>query len=281
MDGLRLEKNPCVGHGSEIPFTNKLRGTMMKFRICVPAFALVLAWTPSTLRADPPSRLQDKDELEAREEIIPGVPLDGSIVIDESIWVSLIGEPGVYMSDAYQNYVQGKMDASAAAVRKASSFLAIASHNALAGFDKNVQRSAEELADLRDRIAAGEVKSEEELKTVFGRAHLAMSRHHIAKAAQAMKEKKWALASNYLRSAARYFQQASWWTGHELQASTRATITEAKQTAKTMVRDESKSIENAGRLIESLGQRIESFGKSLAKQADSESQPPGKDVENE
>lgn len=198
------------------------------------------------------------------EEVVPGVPLDGSIIIDESVWLSLIGEPGHHMTEAFDHFTNAKLPDSAESIRKASSFLYIASDNALEGPDVTVQKAAVALDELHRRVATGEVKSADVLKTVFSRAHLAMSQHHAAKAADAFAKRKWALAGNYLTSSANHLQRASYWSGGELRTDTKQTLTDAQQTAGRLLKEGGKSVEKAGQLIETLGKRIERFGKSLA-----------------
>lgn len=215
-----------------------------------------------TAAAGPPLNQNDKIPR-TPEEVVPGVPLDGSIIIDEGVWLSLIGEPGRHMTDGYEYFTKGNLPDSAESIRKAASFLYIASENALEGPNVGVQKAADALARLHRRVAAGEVKSANELRSVFSRAHLAMSRHHVAKAADAFAKSNWELVGNYLHSSANHLERASYWAGRDLRPDTEQTVTHAKREAGRLVEEGGKSVEKAGRLIETLGKRIERFGKSL------------------
>jgi hypothetical protein len=197
------------------------------------------------------------------EEVVPGVPLDGSIIIDESVWVTLLGEPGRHMTEAYTSFVQGELADSAESIHKAASFLSIATNNALKGPDAALQEAAIALDDLGQRVAKGEVKDAVELKSVFSSAHLAMSRNHAAKAADALTKKRWSLAGNYLSSSATHLTRASYWAGSELRGDTKQTIVDAQQAARRLAEQGGKSIERVGQLIETLGNRIERFGRRL------------------
>lgn len=186
-----------------------------------------------------------------------GIPLDGSIIIDESIWVSLLGEPGAHMADSFSSFQAGKTAESAGSARKAAAFLFIASNNAFHGPSAKVQAAAEALQELARNIEAGNVEDEHQLKEVFGRAHLALSGHHFSKAASAIKQKNWAFSSNYLRSAASHFQRASRWSGQPLRADTAEQIADAKETPQQPSNAEATN--KMSELIQSLRTRLEAF----------------------
>ena len=244
-----------------------------RIAICATSLAALLTVTNTTAAGPPEDASKQTANPRTAEEIVPGLPLDGSVIIDESLWLSLIGEPGRHMTEAFELFTNDNLPDAAKSIRTAASFLYIASDNALEGPNVMVQKAAVALDELHRRVAKDEVKSGDELKSVFSRAHLAMSRHHAAKAAGSITKKKWALAGNYLSSSANHLQRASYWSGNELRADTKRTLTDAKQTAGRLVEDGGKSVEKAGKLIETLGKRIERLGKSLAEPARDDSDP--------
>lgn len=226
------------------------------------SFCVTLAfWCASNLAAQSPAG--DNENSTTPDEVVPGVPLDGSIIIDESIWLSLLGEPGRHMTEAYDHVTAGKSPEAAASIGKAASFLFIAAQNAFKGPKPDVQKAAMALDNLSRCVAAGKVKSADELKPVFSRAHLAMSRHHAEKAADACASQRWAVAGNYLASSTRHLERASYWAGSDLPTDTRRSLADAKEAAGRLVEEGGNSVEQAGQLIERLGKRIERFGQSL------------------
>jgi hypothetical protein len=203
----------------------------------------------------------------ATDEVVSNIPLDGSIVIDETIWVTLLGEPGAHMFDAYKFFQERKLQDAGKSIGKASSFLMIASDNAFAAPAGRVRHAAEELDRLQERLENDQVVKDDEIKDVFARVHLAMSHHHAKKAAAALERKQWAVASNYLISSAKHLQRASDWSDRALKPDTKESLAEAKETAGRLIEDGGTGIESVSRVIERLGRRIERFGKSWREEA--------------
>lgn len=222
----------------------------------------VVAVAPADDDDQPPPRTLPQ----IADELTPGILLDGSIIIDESVWVTLIGEPGRHMADAYDSLVKDDTAGAAESIRKAASFLFIAGDNALLEGKtnkKSLDSAATSLAELSRRVAKGEVKSADELKPVFSRVHLTMSRHHAAKSADAMRRESWNAAGHYLKSSANHLKRASHWAGRELKSDTTATLGDAQRAAAQLIAESGKGLETAGKLIETLGNRIERFGKAM------------------
>lgn len=227
-----------------------------------------LAFLSSPAMGDQPGQDQaDESPTHAREEAMPGVPLDGSIIIDESIWITLIGEPGRLMTDGYDHFLKRNLADSAESIDKASSFLSIAIRNAFKEPSDDLKSAAEALADLSRRVEAGEVKSANELKQAFSFAHLALSRHHVMKAADSLARKKWGLSGNYLRSSANHLQRAAFWSGRELRPDTTKSVNEAREEADHLVEDDKIAVEKAKRLMETLGERIKRFRERITNSA--------------
>lgn len=197
------------------------------------------------------------------EEVVSGVPTDGSIIIDETIWLRLVGEPGALMSDAHSAYLKKDFPASAKAIRQAASFLFIAESNAFPRHKPVLVERAEELDHLATRVVAGKVASREELEAAFASAHLAMSKHHAAKAADMTADNRPLQAAGYMRSAARHLERSAFWAGKDLQTDTEQTIDKVRDSANELKAGTGKIVEETGKLLEALGDRIERFGKGL------------------
>ncbi len=145
------------------------------------------------------------------EEVVPGVTLDGSIVIDESIWLRLVGEPGRHMQNAHDCLKKKQYREAQESLRSAASFLYIAHGNASKPAEAALMRSARELDRLADNVSRGAIPSIGELRPVFARAHHALARHHAIKSAAALPDTHYETAGSYLGSSLNHFQRADWW----------------------------------------------------------------------
>lgn len=197
------------------------------------------------------------------DEVVEGVPLDGSIIIDETIWLRLVGEPGALMSEAHAAYLKKNNVDSAKVIRRAATFLLIAESNAFPRHKPLLVERAEELDLLAGRVAAGKVASRKELEAAFARAHYAMSKHHAAKAADMAADGQPLQAAGYMRSAASHLERSAHWAGKDLRTDTEQTIDKVRDSAEDLKAGTGKLVEETGKLLEALGDRIERFGKGL------------------
>lgn len=229
---------------------------------CRVVFVGMVLLNCSVLAAQPVAGEPSTKEFSSTDEVLPGVTLDGAIIIDEGVWLSLIGEPGRHMTNAYVLYAQGKTAESSEAIGKAASFMHIATSNALEGPSVAVKKAAQALTELSSRVAAKEVESEEELKVVFSRAHLAMAQHHASKAARALAKEDWETSGRYLKSSISYLRRSSYWSGYELQGDVKESLVKADEAA-LQLREEN-AVSGAPKLIGRVYVIIDQLRKSLA-----------------
>lgn len=238
------------------------------------AFGLSTLGVKNSEAEPPPETASSSASLESKAS---SQLANDSIIIDESVWLKLIGEPGRHMSEGYELFRKGEMEASAEAIDKASSFLYIATHNAL---EKDHRRTAlvaaaRSLDKLSEDLASGKVKSATQLKPVFVKAHLAMARHHALKSSNAVGRRQWDTAGNYLISSASHFQRAADWAGRELRDDTLFTIDEARREARRLITENSKSSRDATlEILETLRKRIERFSDDVKKTPNKSDQTP-------
>lgn len=196
------------------------------------------------------------------DELTPGLPLDGSVIIDESFWLRLVGEPGRLMRDAHEQFGNKDWVESAESVRNVASFLHIAAGNATKLAKERLKHSADELDQLSRRISDESVRSIKVLESAFARAHYAMARHHVLKATEALDKKQFKLAGGYLGSATDHFQRAAAWSNRPLKPESVAVIKANKSLVSRLLAGKSPTDE-AGQMIKNLRERIKVIGKYI------------------
>lgn len=97
----------------------------------------------------------------------------------------------------------------------------------------------------------------------FSRAHKSLAGSAYLKASAAWSMDKAPKAGEYLRGAARYFELAFIWSGHEIEAGTEKSITEARLLAGKMIEGSGWVSEKVGTTLEALGNSIEELAKKI------------------
>ena len=204
-------------------------------------------------------------EANSPDEIVPGIALDGQIVIDESIWVRLLGEPGEQMREAIRSLEQTRLAESADEIRKAAAFLQIAESNASQSVENELVRASDRLKDLADRVETDSKITLTDLREVFAAAHHALAKHHHGKSTKAWDTGRRQLTASYLASAANHLERAAEYSARQLHPDSKRAVARARELVEAVSCENEEATKNGGKVIQTLGVRIEELGKQMAK----------------
>lgn len=234
-------------------FKNPLRPTEVLPRLVA---ITVFVWIAAEARsAEPPPA-----EFLTPEEVVPGVPLDGSIIIDEDLWLRLVGEPGRHMRDAHDHLAKKEYAEAQQSLRSATSFLYIAHSNASESAREALRESVRELDRLAGRMIGPSVPSVDDLDPVLARAHHALARHRAIKAAAALDDKNYERAGNYLNSSLDHFRRAAARSDLKLRPDSVKLAKELEILGQRLIKEDPPLDDFASQGIRHLQQKIKELG---------------------
>jgi hypothetical protein len=183
-------------------------------------------------------------------------PGGGKMMVDEDVWMRLVGEPGRQMQEGHRSYLDGDFGRSAIALRSVGVFLHVAKENAEDPIALPLRASAVELDQLSDRVTGGRVLHADVLGGAFARAHHALAQHYAVKASRALSQNRLTRAANYLCSAVNHAERSASWCGQALGPETKGVINKSREIVSLLRRGGPDVFGEANAIITRLHARL-------------------------
>ena len=123
--------------------------------------------------------------------------------------------------------------------------------------------SVRELKELVQRVEAGKVVSELEIRQVFARAHQALALNYQLKASESVTQKTASNLGQDIKAAAEHLEKAWNWSGHQLEAAGKAVIERSRQLGEKIESGMGWAAAEAASTLDDLGNEIGKFGKQM------------------
>ena len=176
-------------------------------------------------------------------------------------------EPASHFQKAHELFLKKDMKTAAFEIRKGARFLRQKAKGATKDSKEDLTASAQELEKLAKDVERGGVTSEKQLKDAFARSYDALSNYEYRRASESW-AKKTRETGQALTEAAHDMEQASKWSGRELETGTADTIDYARVVGGKLVKgsgwtaDEvDKGIKGISSALSKLGEKMESKDK--------------------
>ena len=166
---------------------------------------------------------------------------------------------------AAQNlFLQGKMKAAAAEIRKSAS--ALKPKIQLVPEETEVlQKSIDDLENIANSVEQGTLKQVDQLKNAFSAIELRLAEFYRKIAVKAWAEKNYKRAGEALKYSTNYLKKAADWSGEKIETNFTLVMNKARQLGKKLlqgagfVSDEVKDgLDNVGKEIDKLNNRLKS-----------------------
>jgi hypothetical protein len=191
------------------------------------------------------------------------------LVAPVTVWFPAEEAPQRHFTDAVASFAKRDYKAAAADIRKANSYLRLASDRATGEAREELVGSIAQLDRLAASVESGAEQGEDSMTMAFAKANHALSLAHRFKAMEAWMRSEYHESGHELEAAAHELRNAAGWLGGAAQAGALATAADSEAlgnllvTGGTWSRDEVangfKSLDNG---IDALGRKIAGTGKA-------------------
>jgi len=187
----------------------------------------------------------------------------GCVIIQEEIWYDLADEPAYHAQKAHDYFLKKDFAASAQEIRRLNNFI-IAGISVTSGdIKKNLENSAKELDALAGKIAAGEVKSINELDNVLAKVSYNLAKRFKKAAHDSFLKKETKKTGKALKASMLYLENAALFLGHKFETEALDIIKGTKNLAGKLISGTEKIGQDTGKLMDKAGTVIDNLGKKL------------------
>lgn len=165
---------------------------------------------------------------------------------------------------AKQDYLQKKMNSSAAQIKKGAAYMESEAAKASVKGKEALIVSAKELEKLADDVKKGAVSSEKRMEEAFARAYHALAVDEHIKSTESWTRKEAAKAGAALDSANKHLEKSFTWAGQKAEKSTQDVMKKSQEISLKLKDKSSLIAEDVGNGLKNAGNEIEKFGKRIS-----------------
>ena len=188
---------------------------------------------------------------------------EGWVLVEESVVMDLSEAALEHFQAARELYLKGDLKGSAAQIKDASALLKLEANRAQGDLKKQMMEHARNLDMMAGQVAAGAVKSVEQLDRDFVYAQVLLAHHHLMKASEFLSVQKIPEAGKDLGRSGAYLETGLTWAGKKMDQTYHEAITEAKDLSKKIQNGEKVSAEQLKATIDKLKNKIEEYDKII------------------
>ena len=171
------------------------------------------------------------------------------------------GEPNKTLAAAHESFLKKDLNASAAEIHKAAAAVKKQSGEVSADAKAGMKKAGDELNQCGDRVKAGAIKSDTEMKQCFAKVNHQMATCWHQTAAESKKTGK--SASVDLQKAGASLDASAKWSGHKLSEGAQASVDAVKKAGKATGDQVKAGSEAVDKWFKGIGDGIKDLGDKL------------------
>ncbi|MEP7208175.1 MAG: hypothetical protein ABI920_14655 [Casimicrobiaceae bacterium] len=185
------------------------------------------------------------------------------VITDVATWYPVTEEPQRYFTAAAAAFARRDYQVSAAAVRRAASFVRLEAARATGSARRELDAAIGELDGLAHGLDKGTVREVHAMTGVFMKAEHAIALEHRSKAAESWSRKEYDKAGFELKAAAHGLESAASWAGDKARAGVTTTVAASRDLGQKLASGATWTRAEVANGFDTLGNDINALGQKI------------------